>query len=154
MLPHEAIREAAKLIEAGWCQSDGSHLGHARNEAGAVVPLWVGAARSDINPQAARYTVYGAIATVMRVNRVERAALIFDVLYNLAIAHNGHPPGGSNYVHPLLAFNEAPGRTREQVLAMLDMAANDIERIGSGPFPSPIPKPSAASLETERGAKA
>ena len=146
MLPQEALREAAKLIEAGWCQGDGSHSGHARDAAGRPVPLHVGAVRAAINPEAASYTLYGALATVMRVIRVDRVALVFDVLYRLSTAENDMDPGGTNHVHPVMAFNETPGQTKDRVLALLELAAQEAEAVGDGPFPSPIPLPSADAL--------
>ena len=140
MLPAEAIREAAKLIEAGWSQGAAARDGNGRE-----VPLHVGAERAGITPEAVAFSVYGALATIMRRERVVRTALVFDVLYRLAAGANDQAPGGTNYVHPVLAFNDATERTKDEVLALLADAAEQCEQIGDGTFPSPIPIPVPAA---------
>ena len=139
MEPQDALRAAARLIErGGWCRADGdNHMGHARDADGRPVPLMKGADRADINPEAVQFTIYGALAAVMRRGTVARLALVFDVLYRQAIAAMDQVPGGRNRVHPLLAYNEASERTQEQVVAFLELAAQECERIGHGPFPLP-----------------
>lgn len=147
MLPHEALRAAAKLIEVGgWCRGEPGHTDHARDAGGLLVPLYVGADRARINPEAVQFTAYGAVAAIMGRERIVRIALMFDVLYRRALEVTG-PPGGKNYVHPLEAYNATEGRTQAEVLAFLEAAAVECERIGDGPFPSPIPLPSKESME-------
>jgi hypothetical protein len=142
MTPAEAMREAKKLIEAGW-----SPVG-VQNADGRAVPLHISdGERAKINPDAVKLTAYGAIAVVMRRERVERPALVFDVLYRLAAdAMPGHAHGGTNYVHPLLAFNSAEGRTQAEVADLFERAAVQCEEIGDGVFPCPIPTPAEASM--------
>lgn len=154
--PQDGLRAAKALIEAGWFQNvERGTNQHARDAAGRPVQLHTGA-RAEINREAASFTAYGAIATVMRREGVERVALVFDVLYSLSRQAMGGSValGGSNYVHPLLAFNEAPGRTAAEVADLFERAAVKCEQIGTGPFASPIPLPSADALCGDKGAPA
>ena len=56
MMAHELLRQAALILAAGW--SKGSD---ARDAAGRIIPLYVGAARATINPEAVAFSPYGAI---------------------------------------------------------------------------------------------
>ena len=56
MMAHELLRQAALILAAGW--SKGSD---ARNAAGRIIPLYVGAARATINPEVVAFSPYGAI---------------------------------------------------------------------------------------------
>jgi hypothetical protein len=49
MMAHELLRQAAQILGAGW--SKGSN---ARDATGRIVPLFAGAARAGINPNAKR----------------------------------------------------------------------------------------------------
>lgn len=132
----EILRAAGAIIErGGWSQG-----AEARDSNGVPVPLVGGSERWSINPAAVSFSIFGAVrkAIAEAAGRVERLPLVFDVLFRLAYDVNGHPLGGTNYVHPLLQFNEAAGRTKDEVLALIELAAHDCERIGDAPFPPPV----------------
>jgi hypothetical protein len=54
-------------------------------------------------------------------------------------------PGGKNYMHPLLGFNDQEGRTREDVIGLLRQVAAELDpeaaRPGAAPEPAPEPSP-------------
>lgn len=39
----------------------------------------------------------------------------------------GAPKRGTNYVHPVIQYNETEGRSKEEVLAFMEQAAASIE---------------------------
>lgn len=131
MLPSEAIRKAAALVEAGWCQCGGHY---ARDAAGNPVSLWKGGeAMLGVNPNAAAFTLYGAVAASLRGGEpITKLSLLFDTLNRLALAVDDLGAlGGTNHLHPLMAFNEAEGRTKAEVLALLEAAAVELEGAGA-----------------------
>ena len=56
MMAHELLRQAALILAAGWSKG-----ADARDAAGRIIPLYVGAARATINPEAVAFSPYGAI---------------------------------------------------------------------------------------------
>jgi len=136
MLPQDLIRAAAKVLqEKGWSQTGSSHAAAAD---GTPVSLWgntrsvapIDTSRATINPQAATFSIYGAIVAAHMVDAtyLEHAGLMWDCLYRGSRAELGeHAPGGTNYVHPVIAYNEAEGRTKQEVLAFLEKIAAEIE---------------------------
>lgn len=136
----EVLRAAAAIVEAGWSQG-----AIARDGNGRPVALFGGTggdtSRASVNREAAAFSLYGAVAKACsQVERVERLPLVWDVLYLLASVGDT-PYGGNNHVHPVLQFNEAEGRTKDDVLGLLELAAQDCERIGGGPFEPPVQPP-------------
>lgn len=130
----DVLRAAGALIETGWSQGT-----PARDGNGAVVPLYSGDVKAGVNPAAVSFSIYGAVCKAVAVaGRVERLPLVWDVLYRLAISTET-PHGGNNHVHPVIQFNEQEGRTKAEVLALLDLAAIECDRIGDGPFEPPVP---------------
>jgi hypothetical protein len=53
--------------------------------------------------------------------------LMWATLCELARATNAIAEGGTNYVHPIISYNEAEGRTQDEVLAFMEQAAAAIE---------------------------
>lgn len=140
----DILRAASAIIEAGgW-----SHGAVARDGNGRPVALFGGTggdtSRAAVSRDAVSFSLYGAVckATSDAGGRVERLALLWDVLYRHAsngTEESGQTPhGGTNHVHPVLQFNEHPGRTKDEVLALLEIAAQDCEQIGAGAFPPPV----------------
>lgn len=139
----EVLRAASAVVEAGWSQG-----AVARDGNGRPTPLFGGTggdtSRAAVSRDAVSFSLYGAVckATHDAGGRVERLPLLWDVLYRHALAGNDDVPhGGTNYVHPVLQYNEHPGRTKEDVLALLEIAAQDCEQIGDGPFIAPVQAP-------------
>lgn len=129
----EILRAASALIETGWSQG-----ASARDGNGAEVPLFSGNVKAGVNPAAVSFSIYGAVSkAVANAGRVNRLPLVWDVLYKLASATDT-PHGGNNYVHPVIQFNEQDGRTKAEVLALLDLAAIECDRIGDGPLVPPV----------------
>lgn len=136
MLAHQVLRAAATIIEkGGWSQE-----ALCRDASGRPVPLFRGDnAKAGVNPSAVSFSLYAAICkAVHEGGTVQRMPLIWDVLYRHASQATDVPHGGENYVHPVMQFNETAGRTKEDVLALLEIAAQDCEEIGDGPFPPPV----------------
>lgn len=128
----DVLRAASALIETGWSQGAAARDGN-----GNPVSLFRGDIKAGVNPDAVSLSIYGAVAVAASAGRVDRMPLVWDVLYKLASASDT-PHGGNNHVHPVVQFNEAPGRTKAEVLALLDVAAQDCDRIGDGPFEPPV----------------
>lgn len=129
----DVLRAASALIETGWSQGAAARDGN-----GNSVSLYRGDIKAGINPDAVSFSIYGAICkATAAMGRVERLALVWDVLYRLASASDT-PHGGNNHVHPVIQYNEQEGRTKAEVLALLDVAAQDCDRIGDGPFEPPV----------------
>lgn len=131
MQPQDLIRSAAKIIkESGWSQGAA-----ARDHNGAEVPLFGGVSgdtsRAGVNSAAVSFSIYGALvkaqATAGAGMIQNLVGMMWDTLYRLARAEHGIPPGGTNYVHPIIGYNEAEGRTVEEVLAFLEACAVEIE---------------------------
>lgn len=143
----DVLRAAAAIIEAGgWSQGAVARDGNGRPTA-----LFGGTggdtSRAAVSREAVQFSLYAAIckATSDAGGRVERLALLWDVLYRHASV-DGTPYGGTNHVHPVIQFNDAEGRTKDEVLALLEVAAQDCEAIGAGPFPPPV-KADATMIE-------
>jgi len=119
MLAHEVLRRAAEIIkETGW--SAGSS---ARDINGAPIPLWHGDVRAGIHPAAVSLSIYGAIAKVLATEPCPNVALIWKSLESLSDRPDVVVRGGTNHLHPVMAFNDAPGRTESEVLALIEAAA-------------------------------
>jgi hypothetical protein len=138
----EVLRAAGAIIEAGWSQG-----AVARGNGGRPVPLFAGTggdtSRATVNRDAVWFSLYGAICKATSdAGGCSRLPLLWDVLYRHAIngtEESGQTPhGGTNHVHPVIQFNEHPGRTKEEVMALLEIAAQDCEAIGDGAFPPPV----------------
>lgn len=133
----EVLRAASAIIEAGW-----SHGADARDANGRPTALYGGTggdtSRAGVSRDAVSFSLYGAVCKATSVaGGCSRLPLLWDVLYRLASATDV-PIGGTNHVHPVIEFNEAEGRTKEEVLALLELAAHDCDTIGDGAFPPPV----------------
>ena len=60
----ELLRQAALILAAGWIKD-----ADAGDDAGRIIPLWSGAARAEINPEATRFSPYGAICKARSMSR-------------------------------------------------------------------------------------
>lgn len=136
----EVLRAASAIIEAGWSQG-----AVARDGNGRLVPLFSGTrsdtGRAGVNPAAVSFSLYGAVSKAA-ADGCSRLPLLWDVLYRHASAGTADasqtPHGGTNHVHPVIQFNEHEGRTKDEVLALLEVAAQDCDEIGDGPFRPPL----------------
>jgi hypothetical protein len=64
MLPHELLRAAATIVEAGWASGC-----DAQDLEGRPIPLFRGDGRATINGAAARFSAYGAICKALSQSR-------------------------------------------------------------------------------------
>jgi hypothetical protein len=64
MLPHELLRAAATIVEAGWAAGC-----DAQDLEGRAIPLFRGDGRATINVAAARFSAYGAICKALSESR-------------------------------------------------------------------------------------
>lgn len=119
MTPKEALEAAAEIVDAGWSQGAAC-----RDEAGNQLALFVGE-RSVVNPAGVAFSAYGAVCKAVSGGRVSDPGLMWHVLYTTAKGDS--PPGGTNYVHPVIGFNEAEGRTKAEVVDLLRRAAAEVE---------------------------
>lgn len=131
----DLLRAAGAIIETGWSQGD-----PARDDNGNPVPLFAGSIKAAVNPAAVSFSIYGAVCKAMATEPTDRLPLVFDVLHRLASATET-PLGGNNHVNAIIQFNEQEGRTKAEVLALLDLAAIECDRIGDGPFEPPVAVP-------------
>jgi hypothetical protein len=135
----EVLRAAAAIIEAGgWSQGAVAKDGNGRPVA-LFGGTGGGSSRASVNRAAVSFSLYGAICKATdQAGGCSRLPLLWDVLYRHCSGATDAAHGGKNHVHPVLLFNEAEGRTREEVLALLEIAAQDCDQIGEGPFPAPV----------------
>lgn len=130
MQPHELIRAAAEIIKTGgWSQKAA-----ARDHLGVEVPLFGGVtgdtSRAGVNQAAVRFSIYGALVKAQAIagTSVANPGLMWHTLHQLAKAEPGAPvTGGTNYVHPVLGYNDHEGRTVEEVLSFLETCALTLE---------------------------
>jgi len=132
MKAFEALQAAHSVIEAGWTTG-----ANARDSVGNVVPLFSGNERARINPLAVSFNLYGGICKACADHPQAEPALMWETLARLARARSG-VPGGINHVHPILAFNETPGRTKQEVL---DLLAEAIAVLNPPPAPIQLGSP-------------
>lgn len=136
MKPHELVRAAAEIIKA----TDWSQGAAARDHNGEQVPLYQpatgGDSRVSIHPNAVAFSIYGALAKALATagTKVANPGLMWQTLSMLAEGHV--VPGGTNHVHSLIAFNDVEGRTKDEVLAFLEEAAQQLEPRASEPAPA------------------
>jgi hypothetical protein len=143
MQPHELIRRAAKLIEAqGWASGvdDAGTPVAARDASGNAIRLLEagtgGDSRVKVNKRAAAFSIYGALVKAQELYKEPASVgLMWDTLYRLAREAHGAAEGGTNFVHPVIQYNETEGRTKEEVLAFMEQAAAAIEAQLNPPAP-------------------
>lgn len=127
MTAYTVLREAAKLVRNGWCQG-----ASCADELGQKLLLWETGpsetGRAHPNSQAVRWSAYGAIVKAQFVLRKALMAADWNlVMARAKAACDGYPTGGTNWVHPLIQFNETPGRTADEVAGLLDRCADELE---------------------------
>lgn len=107
MSTKQILVETRKLIEQGWIQGV-----NARNEYGASV--------ASGSPDATCWCLQGGLLRVARdLNKSGRdIMLVADVLDNTALLR------GSN---DLVNYNDTPGRTKDEVLQLIDDTINSLE---------------------------
>ena len=133
MLAHEVLRAAADVVRAGLSHGAAA----ARDADGAEVALYGpavgGTSRVGINPNATRFSAYGAVAKVLAGPGAAgvAAASMWIRLADLAKAKASARPGGTNHTHPLVQFNADEGRTAEDVIALLLEAADALAPVAS-----------------------
>lgn len=134
----EVLRAASAIIEAGgWSQG-----AVARDANGRPVALFAGTggdrSRAGVSAAAVSFSLYGAVCkATSEAGGCSRLPLLWDVLYRLCCTTDV-PHGGTNHVHPVLQYNEAEGRTKDDIQALLEVAAQDCDVIGDGAFPPPV----------------
>ena len=135
MQPYELIRHAAEIIRTQcWA--------HGKDDAGAAVAAWDrsgapvrllstatgGESRVKVNPTAWSYSIYGALVKAQEIHgEPSHIGMMWDTLMRLGRELHGAADGGTNYVHPVIQYNETEGRTKEEVLAFMEQAAAAIE---------------------------
>jgi hypothetical protein len=131
MEAYELVRAVRQNFETpgSWSQSEpgAAVVMHARDHAGNPISLFhvssEGTSRASVNPAAVSFSIYGALVKAQETHGAcVHLALLWDTLQKMAAQETGAAHGGTNYVHPLIQYNEAPGRTREQVVAFLERA--------------------------------
>lgn len=121
MLAHEVLRAAAEVVRAGW--SEGKEA--ARDADGRPVPLYGaaigGSSRVGINPQAVRFSLYGAVAKVLSGpgSGGVATAVMWNRLAERAKERSPARMGGTNHVNPIIQFNADEERTAEDVIELL-----------------------------------
>lgn len=135
MQPHEMIRSAAKLIETqGWAHGTVEGIGPVAAADLSGNPLRLmetglgGDSRARVSKAAWAFSIYGALVKAQEAGgQPTHVGLMWDTLYAMARELGGSPEGGTNYVHPVIQFNEQEGRTKEEVLTFMEQVAAAIE---------------------------
>jgi hypothetical protein len=124
----------------GWCQGaikdDAFH--QSRDHDHQPVRLFKGFAdKAILNPDAVQFTAYAAIVKVLadRDTHPEQLDLMWNTLFDMALAEPSvvHLGGAGNYAHPLIAFNEVPGRQADEVINFLDAVADYLKGVELNP---------------------
>ena len=126
MLAHEVLRAAAEVVRAGWSHGSAAARDADGNEVNLYGAAVGGTSRVGINPNATRFSAYGAVAKVLAGPAAGAVAanLMWIRLAELAKAKSPARPGGNNYMHPLVQFNADDERTAEDVIELLIEAAD------------------------------
>ena len=132
MLAHEVLRKAAEVVAAGWSHGAAA----ARDLNGDEVHLWGasvgGTSRVSVNPAAASFSMYGAVAKVLNSPAASRtpANAMWMKLAEVAKRRSPSRIGGTNHVNPIIQFNADEGRTAADVIGLLHEAADELEQAG------------------------
>lgn len=122
MLAHEVLRGARVVLEQmGWCQG-----ANARDSTGREIQLFTGMP-AKLNPAAASFSLYGAVCKAAEGKPQPESARMWVVLNDQADKALKAPRGGNNNVHPIVGYNNSPGRTVADVIALLEAAAVECE---------------------------
>lgn len=142
---YKVLRAAAETVSKGWSQG-----ANARDADGREVPLWATGGsetgRASVNPAAVRFSLYAAVALAQSPGGVVGLPAMWDLLYRRCKEATG-PTGGTGHVHPALGFNEVEGRTAEEVVAMLNACADELEAGATVEPPFPMPDTSAITAK-------
>ncbi len=110
----DKLKQARELLAKGWTQ----HVS-ARGPDGY--------AADALDDRAVCWCIYGAISHVANVNTNDEWSLLWKPVQDACIAIGyTDSPGTKNGP---VKFNDAPGRTKEEVLAMLDCAITNSEKL-------------------------
>lgn len=148
MTPQDLIRAAAKIIETeGWCSGTDNKgkIVHVRDQSGIPLPLYrgdnTGQDKAKVNSGARSFSIYGALCKALHDARgaVADPGGMWTVLQGLALTEGPTTErmGGTNWVHPVIAFNEREGMTKDGVLAFLERCAVEFD----APFVVEMPEP-------------
>ena len=126
MKAHEVLTAAAALIrEKGWCQH-----ANARDGLGRAVPALDPGGNRRINPEAASFSIYGAImAAGMKGDRQTQTGLMWDTLVNEARKLRGGTRFARGGQHPVFEFNDHKDQSAESVLLFLTDCAKTLEGV-------------------------
>lgn len=169
MTPQDLIRAAAKIIETnGWCYGTDNtgKIVHVRDQSGIPLPLYrgdnTGQDKAKVNPGARSFSIYGALCKAMHDARgaVADPGAMWQVLQQMALTEGSTTArmGGTNYVHPVIAFNEREDMTKGDVLAFLERCAVELDGtepwrgemvhgFSSNDWRQPIPEPDPAAFQ-------
>lgn len=125
MSASEILRRAAALVAAGWSPGD-----KPLDALGNPTPIYGGTvgdtARAGVNQAITLHTLYSAVCAAAWEAGLSLTADVWLTI-NAAITASGYTPGGTNFLHPVLGFNTAEGRTAEQVQALLNQVADRLD---------------------------
>lgn len=126
MTAQAVLRAAAAKVRIGWSKG-----ASARDRYGSVVTLYVNGSsetgRTSPNPAAGWFSAYGAIVMAQYELRATLGPADWDMVFTRAREATGAVHGGTNYVHPLIQFNESEGRTAEEVAELLEACADELD---------------------------
>lgn len=122
----EILRRAAQLVAAGWSPGE-----MALDAAGEPARIYGGTtgdtARAGINHDITHHTLYSAVVAAAHELPGTSLTPIWLALNEEILARYPHRPGGMNHLHPIFGFNVAEGRTAEDVQALLNHVATQID---------------------------
>jgi hypothetical protein len=132
MLAHEVLRAAAEVVRAGWSHGAVAARDADGNEVTLYGPAVGGTSRVGINPNATRFSAYGAVAKVLAGPAAGAVAanLMWSRLAELAKAKSPSRVGGTNHVNPIIQFNADDERTAQDVIGLLHEAADELDQAG------------------------
>lgn len=137
MKAHEILRAAAKIIsERGWCQG-----ANARDVVGKAVSVLEPNGSRRPNPEAARFSIYGAIMLAGATgDRQTQTGPMWEVMVREAVAARRDGKRESSQ-HPVFEFNDRDGQTVEGALEFLANCAEKLDGITEVTIPPESPFP-------------
>lgn len=129
MLAHEVLRAAADVIREGWSPGGSAARDANDNEVSLYGAARGSTSRVGINPAAAKFSAYGAVAKVLAgpAAGTPATSAMWIALATKAREKSPARPGGKNFMHPLVQFNADEERTAQDVIDLLIEVADELE---------------------------
>ena len=138
MKAHEVLTAAAKVLrDFGWCQG-----ANARDANGKDVPVADPGGSRRPNPEAARFSIYGAIMRAgLTGDRQTQTGPMWDVLVREAVDRRRDGTPITSRQHQVFEYNDREGMTIEGALDFLEACADRMKPVDETTKATESPSP-------------